>query len=137
MSLLGELKNDICQTTGKYLIMFDNNAALCYDRIIPSISSILARKKGLYKNITFVHGKTLQEAQYQLKTVIGWPRCHELSQYLADINSTLADIYDNEAHGATFITSPDKQSNAKRTLLGLVDNVTNQANEFLNNEVTA
>eukprot|EP00957_Ditylum_brightwellii_P164185 12500408-Ditylum_brightwellii.AAC.1 len=52
------------------------------------------------------------------------------------ISSTLADIYNEEEKGATFV-SPDKQINAKLTILGLVDNITNQVNEFLNNEVTA
>eukprot|EP00957_Ditylum_brightwellii_P091960 7002065-Ditylum_brightwellii.AAC.1 len=52
------------------------------------------------------------------------------------ISSTLADIYDMEAHGATSI-SPDEKINTKLTLLGLVNDVTNQVNEFLNNDVTA
>eukprot|EP00957_Ditylum_brightwellii_P034450 2613335-Ditylum_brightwellii.AAC.1 len=52
------------------------------------------------------------------------------------ISSTLADIYDKEAHSATFASS-DNQINAKFTILGLVDNVTNQVYEILNNEVTA
>eukprot|EP00957_Ditylum_brightwellii_P103682 7899411-Ditylum_brightwellii.AAC.1 len=69
--LLEELKNDICYTTRKYLIMFDYDAASWYARIIPNLSSILTRKKGMNKYITFVHGKTLQEARYTLKTAMG------------------------------------------------------------------
>eukprot|EP00957_Ditylum_brightwellii_P050587 3836280-Ditylum_brightwellii.AAC.1 len=46
------------------------------------------------------------------------------------------DIYDDEARDATFM-SPDKQISTKLALMGLVDNITNQVNEFLNNEVTA
>eukprot|EP00957_Ditylum_brightwellii_P058862 4463303-Ditylum_brightwellii.AAC.1 len=52
------------------------------------------------------------------------------------ISSTLADIYNMEAHGTTFI-SPDKQIMTKITLLGLVHDVINQVNEFLNKDVTA
>eukprot|EP00957_Ditylum_brightwellii_P212376 15367206-Ditylum_brightwellii.AAC.3 len=52
------------------------------------------------------------------------------------ISSILAGIYDEEAHGATFI-SPDKKINAKLAILGQVGNITSQVNEFLNNEVTA
>eukprot|EP00957_Ditylum_brightwellii_P116141 8859892-Ditylum_brightwellii.AAC.1 len=52
------------------------------------------------------------------------------------ISFTLADIYDDKAHSATFL-SPDNQINALLTLLGIVDGMTNQVNEFFNNEVTA
>eukprot|EP00957_Ditylum_brightwellii_P122392 9333321-Ditylum_brightwellii.AAC.1 len=53
------------------------------------------------------------------------------------ISSTLADIYNEEVHSATFV-SLDKQINAKLIiLLGLVDDNSNQVNKFLINEVTA
>eukprot|EP00957_Ditylum_brightwellii_P073714 5601843-Ditylum_brightwellii.AAC.1 len=107
-----------------------------------SLSGILARKKGMYKHITYIHGKALKEAQYQLKTAMGvstesYSHSNLYPIYGSDqgainfpniwlaISSTLADIYGDEAQGATFV-SLDKQINTKLTLQGLVDDITNQ-----------
>eukprot|EP00957_Ditylum_brightwellii_P123494 9415211-Ditylum_brightwellii.AAC.1 len=45
LSLIKELKYDISHSLQKTLIHFDNNAASCYDRILPNISSLIACKK--------------------------------------------------------------------------------------------
>jgi hypothetical protein len=52
----------------KSLINFDNDAASCYDRIIPALASLIGRKFGLRQNVVFVHAKTLEETKYKLKT---------------------------------------------------------------------
>jgi hypothetical protein len=52
-----------------YIIMTD--IAGCFDRIIPSITSILNRKNGVSKQAVQMHGKTLGNAQYYLKTKFG------------------------------------------------------------------
>eukprot|EP00957_Ditylum_brightwellii_P178768 13617200-Ditylum_brightwellii.AAC.1 len=54
----------------KSLINFDNNAASCYDRILPNISSLVVRKRGMHKNVTFVHATTLEKAKHRLKTAL-------------------------------------------------------------------
>eukprot|EP00957_Ditylum_brightwellii_P105923 8079073-Ditylum_brightwellii.AAC.1 len=64
LSLIEELKYNICYSSCKSLINFNNNAASCYYRILPCISSLNARGKGMDKNVTFAHAKTLQGAQY-------------------------------------------------------------------------
>eukprot|EP00957_Ditylum_brightwellii_P202934 15332488-Ditylum_brightwellii.AAC.1 len=69
--LTEELKYDKCYCSRKLLINFDNNAASCYDQILPNVSSLVAREKGLHKNVTFVHAQTLKEAKYRLKTALG------------------------------------------------------------------
>eukprot|EP00957_Ditylum_brightwellii_P130496 9955540-Ditylum_brightwellii.AAC.1 len=64
-----EIKYDISYASRKDLINFDNDAASCCDRIIPGLASLIGRKKGLHRNIVFVHATTLQEAksgQYKL-----------------------------------------------------------------------
>eukprot|EP00957_Ditylum_brightwellii_P167516 12751870-Ditylum_brightwellii.AAC.1 len=43
--LFEELKYDISYSIRKTLINFDNDAASCYDQILPYISSLIARKK--------------------------------------------------------------------------------------------
>jgi hypothetical protein len=55
----------------KSLINFDNDAASCYDRIIPALASLIGRKFGLHCNVVFVHAKTLEETKYKLKTSLG------------------------------------------------------------------
>eukprot|EP00957_Ditylum_brightwellii_P028646 2163635-Ditylum_brightwellii.AAC.1 len=45
LTLIEELKYDISYTSRKGVINFDNDAASCYDRIIPGLASLIARKK--------------------------------------------------------------------------------------------
>eukprot|EP00957_Ditylum_brightwellii_P089952 6850089-Ditylum_brightwellii.AAC.1 len=71
LSLIEELKYDICYCSRKLLINFDNNAASCYDWILPNVYSLLARKKDLHKNVTFIHAQAQKEAKYRLKTALG------------------------------------------------------------------
>jgi hypothetical protein len=56
----------------KSLVKFGNdNAASCYDRIIPALASLIGRKHGIHQNIIFVNARTLNEAKYKLKTLLG------------------------------------------------------------------
>jgi hypothetical protein len=47
---LEEIKTGICYLSQKSLVNFDNNAASCYDRIIPSLASLIGKKKGLLED---------------------------------------------------------------------------------------
>jgi hypothetical protein len=42
----------------------------CFDRIIPSLISLLNRKNGCPENAVTMHAATLKNAQYHLKTII-------------------------------------------------------------------
>eukprot|EP00957_Ditylum_brightwellii_P093295 7104675-Ditylum_brightwellii.AAC.1 len=66
-----EMKNETYHCSTKLLLSFDNDAAVCYDRIIPNIANLIGRKKGLHCNLTFVHAKALAEANFKLKTALG------------------------------------------------------------------
>ena len=68
LAFLEELKNNICYGMRKPLLNFDHDAARCYDRIIPSLASLIGRSKGLHYNITTTHAKTLKEAKFKLKS---------------------------------------------------------------------
>eukprot|EP00957_Ditylum_brightwellii_P053093 4025842-Ditylum_brightwellii.AAC.1 len=46
LTQMEKLKTDISWCSRKALISFDNNAALCYDRIVPNLASLIERKKG-------------------------------------------------------------------------------------------
>jgi hypothetical protein len=52
-------------------IKFANDAGSCYDRIIASPSNILARSRGLHRNIAAIHGSMLETATYRIKTQLG------------------------------------------------------------------
>eukprot|EP00957_Ditylum_brightwellii_P003897 296627-Ditylum_brightwellii.AAC.1 len=71
LSLIEELKYDICYCSRKSFINFDNDAASCYNQILPNISSLVARKNGLHKNATSIHAQTLEQANHRLKTSLG------------------------------------------------------------------
>eukprot|EP00957_Ditylum_brightwellii_P179182 13650968-Ditylum_brightwellii.AAC.1 len=62
LTFMEEMKNEISYCSGKPLVNFDNNAASCYDCIIPNLANLVGHKKGLHRNITFVHASTLEEA---------------------------------------------------------------------------
>eukprot|EP00957_Ditylum_brightwellii_P130926 9986899-Ditylum_brightwellii.AAC.1 len=65
-----EIKYDITKCSRKPLVNFDNDAAACYDRIIPNWASLIDQKKGLHKSVTFAHAKTLEEAKFKLKMAL-------------------------------------------------------------------
>ncbi len=69
--IMEELKNEVSHASRKSLINFDNDAASCYDRIIPALASLIGRKYGMHRNVIFVHAKTLEETKYKLKTSMG------------------------------------------------------------------
>eukprot|EP00957_Ditylum_brightwellii_P013469 1016548-Ditylum_brightwellii.AAC.1 len=49
----------------------ERQLAACYDRIIPNITNIIGWKKGLHRNLIFVHASTLAKAKYKLRTAFG------------------------------------------------------------------
>eukprot|EP00957_Ditylum_brightwellii_P092805 7066201-Ditylum_brightwellii.AAC.1 len=52
LTLMEELKTDISQCSRKALINFDNDTATCYDWIIPNLTNLIGKKKGLHHTIT-------------------------------------------------------------------------------------
>jgi hypothetical protein len=71
LTLLEELKYDLAYLTRRSLFNFDNDATSCYDRIVVPLASVINRKYGLHRRIVSLHARTLQEAQYRLKTALG------------------------------------------------------------------
>jgi hypothetical protein len=145
-----ELKNDICYASRKALINFDNDATSCYDRIIPALASLLGRRHGLHRNIVFVHARTLKEAKYKLKTLLGvsdefYSHCQFFPIYGTGqgsanspviwtiVSSLLFECHEAAGHGAHFST-PDKKMSVNLSMVGFVDDSTGQVNQFLAHE---
>eukprot|EP00957_Ditylum_brightwellii_P205927 15346031-Ditylum_brightwellii.AAC.1 len=151
ITFMEEIKCGITKCSRKPLVNSDNDAAACYDRIIPNLASLIGRKKGLHKNVTFAHAKTLEEAKFKLKMALGVSESYyshsEIFQIystgqgstnsptiLLIISSTLFYVHQKLCHGATF-ADPNKQITVHITMVGFVGNTTGQTNKFEDNTV--
>lgn len=146
LTLLEELKYDLSYLTRRSLFNFDNDATSCYDRILVPLASLINRKYGLDRHIVSIHAETLRQANFRLKTLAGvsdisyrhshaFP-IHGTGQGSGNspciwlfISSTLFDIHESQAHGATFI-SPDGSTRVHLSMVGFVDDSTGSCNDF-------
>ncbi len=118
-------------------IKFSNDATSCFDRIIPSISSMVSRSYGLPRNIAQMQGNMLHKAVYRIKTQLGisdasYSHSDELPIFGTGqgsssspsiwtlLCSTGFDIFDEHCYGATY-TSPDLTKVLKLGMTGFVD----------------
>jgi hypothetical protein len=146
LTFLEELKYDISHLSRRTIFNFDNDAMSCYDRIIVALASLINRKYGQHRNIVAVHAKTLENARYKLRTAKGisdleYSHCPAFPLYGSGqgagnspciwlfISSTLFDIHERHAHGASF-SSPDGTHQARLTMVGFVDDSTGTCNDF-------
>ena len=70
-TFLEVLQYDYAALTRWPAIKFNNNATSCYDRIIPSVSNVIACSMGIHRNIAQIHGSMLEQAIYRIKTKLG------------------------------------------------------------------
>mmetsp|Transcript_30358 Transcript_30358/g.72755 ORF Transcript_30358/g.72755 Transcript_30358/m.72755 type:complete len:2117 (+) Transcript_30358:2729-9079(+) len=148
--LYEELKNEICHFSRKNMVNFDNDAASCYDRILPSLASLIGRSKGLHKSVIFVHATTLKEAKFKLKTALGISEKDYSHSDLKPIygtgqgstnspmiwtlvSSVLFDVHTELAYGAEFV-SPDGKIRIRTTIVGFVDDANGTVTDFLNDD---
>jgi hypothetical protein len=144
-----ELKNEISHASWYTLINFDNDAASCYDRIIPALASLIGRKHRIHQNVVFVNASTLKEAKYKLKTLLGvsngfYQNCTAYPIYGTGqgsanspviwliVSSTLFTCHEQCAYEGTF-TTPDKSLSVALSMVGFVDDSTGQVNDFTAN----
>jgi len=69
--MLQQISNDICRTQKINIIRFENDASACYDRILVHLGLMAARRCGMPENALSVHGETLQQMRYKVKTAFG------------------------------------------------------------------
>jgi hypothetical protein len=99
----------------------------CFDRIIPSLISLLNKKNGCPQNAVTMHATTLQKAKYHLKTKQGVSLNHYQHSETTPIYGNgqgagdspaqwnqesvlLFDIYQNKVRGATITNNVNKQT---------------------------
>jgi hypothetical protein len=121
-----EFQLEISRASRKTLLQTNYDATSCYDRIIPNLAALVSQKYGVPLPAVMVNVKTLQSAQYKLKTELGlsdqwYTHSNEHPIYGTGqgsgnspmiwcfLSSVLFDCYDKQAHGAIY-ELPDKKS---------------------------
>ena len=66
-----ELEYEMCRSTRRPLVHFDNDATSCYDRIPCFLANLASHKCGMDKRVCVVQAQTLQEAKCYLRTRLG------------------------------------------------------------------
>ena len=149
--LIEELQLEMSRISRKTIVQISYDATSCYDRIPPALASLVSRKFGMAPSVTLANARTLENAQYRIRTDLGLaPTGYTHSpehpifgtgQGSANspmlwlfISSVLYDCYDTQAHAATYC-SPDRQQPTSFGMVGFVDDNTNQANKFGEDEL--
>ena len=125
-------------------IKFANDAGSCYDRIKVSPSNVIARSRGLHKNIAAIHGSMLENAVYRIKTklgisegsysrhqtspVFGTGQSSCSSPLIWSLNGSLYfDVFDDHCNGATY-TDLEGTVRLRLGMAGYVDDNSVQVN---------
>jgi hypothetical protein len=142
-----EMQLEISRLTRKSVVQINYDATACYDRIIPNLAALVARKYGVPTPAVLTNASTLQRAKYRLKTDLGlsesyyshapqeWP-IYGTGQGSGNspaiwcfLSSTLFDAYETRAIGATY-ERPDRSSTTRIHMIGYVDDSNGQTNDF-------
>ena len=70
-TIIVEFQYEISQASKRPLVHLDYDATACYDRIILSMASLIARAHGQHRSIVLINATTLKSARYLLKTQLG------------------------------------------------------------------
>jgi hypothetical protein len=122
------------------------NATACYGRIIPNLAMLTSRKFGVHKQVTLSYARTLQQAEYHIRTEQGLSEMRyihsdcspiygtgqgsgNLPMIWCFISSLLYKCYDNKSYPATY-SNPDRTKPLSWSLIGFVDNSNGQVNMF-------
>ena len=146
-TIIEELQYKISRASKRPLLHMDYDATACYDRIILSLGSLIARGYGQHRNITIINANTLESAKYVLKTQLGVSESFYRHSNLVPIygsgqgsgnspglwcciSSVSFDLYEEKAHGA-FFQSPDGTLSVRIYMIGFVDDTSGSTNDFL------
>ena len=140
LTFFEEIRYDYSAITRYPFTNFDNDATACYDRILCSIASICGIKYGIHRDVVFVHAKTLEEAEFKLKTSksissTSYKHCTKFPIHGTGQGSTNSPIiwcfissvaftaHEQKAHGMLFV-SPDNNTSVRINMVGFVDDST-------------
>ena len=140
-----ELQCEISRATRKQLILTNYDATACYDRIIPNLAMVTSQKFGVSASVTQSNARTLQLAEYKVRTELGlanqsYSHSSESPVYGTGqgsanspaiwcfLSSTLFDCYDTQAAKASYRDSSG-QTHVELGLIGFVDDCNGQTNQ--------
>jgi hypothetical protein len=148
--LLEELQVSIAYLSRTSQVTFHNDATLCYNRIIIALANLVARCFGIPKEITKLHGATLEQIRYYVSTAMGIS--DESYQHLEDdpiygtgqgscaspsiwlqICSVLFDCHNQQSYGANYSTTHDKIT-FKTGMTGFADDTKGQTNDQMSDQ---
>ena len=149
--LLEELQFELSRVTRKTLVLTNYDATSCYDRIIPSLAMLASRKFGVPKSVALANARTLEKAQYRIRTDLGLASTgyshspeHPIfgtGQGSAGgpmlwlfLDSILFDCYERKAHPAVYC-NPDRRNRFELGMAGFVDDSNGQTNQFERDEI--
>ena len=70
-TIIEEFQYEISRASKRPLVHLDYDATACYNRIILSMASLIARAHGQHHSIVLINATTLKSARYLLKTQLG------------------------------------------------------------------
>ena len=151
LPFLEELLYDIARLSRTSIINFDNDAASCYDHIVPGFAGLVSRSHGQSKNIVVFNMQVLQQAKYHLKlnnivTELFYKNEPEFPLYGTGqgsanspalwgmVSSTLFKTHNEFAYGVTLAT-PTRKYELKTSMAGFVDDSAGRVNDLLHRPV--
>ena len=148
-----ELQFEISRASRKMLVQTNYDATSCYDRIIPNLAMLASRKYGVPKLITQSNARTLETAEYRIRTELGvsetgYTHSSEYPIYGTGqgsgnspmiwcfLSSVLFNCYDDLAFSAEY-SCPDRTQKLDIGMIGFVDDSNGQTNNFMEPESEA
>jgi hypothetical protein len=149
--LIKELQFEISRASQKMLVQTNYDATACYDRIIPNLAMMVSKKYGVPPLTTVTNAKTLQQAEYRIRTDSGvattgyqhsveWP-IYGTGQGSGNspmiwcfLLSVLFDCYKDLSFSAQYCR-PDRSEHFSIGMIGFVDDSDGQTNQFMEDEI--
>ena len=148
--LIEELQLEMSRITRKTIAQTNYDATSCYDRIIPNLAMIVSQKYGVHPNVTAANARTLEKADYRIRTDLGlaptgYTHSNQFPIYGTGqgsgnspaiwcfLSSALYDCYDTQATKAVYCT-PSRTHHMEFGMIGFVDDSNGQTNQFLTEE---
>ena len=146
LALCEEFRTDIAYSTRRSLISVDNDAASCFDRMLPPLVSLTTQAYGLPCELAKLHGATLRAMKYHLRTTNGISSTFYSHSDAFPIfgtgqgsgnspvlwllpSATLFDVHTSLAWGAE-LQDPQRTITVKVSISGFVDDTNACVNEW-------
>ena len=145
-----EMQFEIARASRKTLVQTNYDATSCFDRIIISLAMLVSRKYGVPTFTTESNARTLEKAEYRIRTELGvsetgYTHSEDFPIYGTGqgsgnspmiwcfLSCILFNCYDDVAYPTKYC-NPDKTQSMDLGMVGFVDDSNGQTNDFMHNE---